>query len=90
MHTTFQYAGTEGKRHRLREAKLFCDQPEYYDSPGKFGLLFDLGKIWFTHLRKLEVCLHRLILFWFLSLCIPDKQYPSCNVTIMANVTLWH
>ncbi|KAK6934081.1 Nucleotide-diphospho-sugar transferase [Dillenia turbinata] len=36
VHTTFQYAGTEGKRHRLREAKLFFDPPEYYDSPGGF------------------------------------------------------
>ncbi|XP_031502639.1 arabinosyltransferase XEG113 [Nymphaea colorata] len=36
VHTTFQYAGTEGKRHRLREAMLFYDEPEYYDSPGGF------------------------------------------------------
>ncbi|XP_062211731.1 arabinosyltransferase XEG113-like isoform X2 [Phragmites australis] len=36
VHTTFQYAGTEGKRHRLREAMLFVDQPSYYDSPGGF------------------------------------------------------
>eukprot|EP00268_Persea_americana_P045732 TRINITY_DN4680_c0_g1_i1.p1 TRINITY_DN4680_c0_g1~~TRINITY_DN4680_c0_g1_i1.p1 ORF type:complete len:642 (+),score=107.40 TRINITY_DN4680_c0_g1_i1:255-2180(+) len=36
VHTTFQYAGTEGKRHRLREGMLFYDQPEYYDSPGGF------------------------------------------------------
>jgi len=36
VHTTFQYAGTEGKRHRLREAMLFFDQPSYYDSPGGF------------------------------------------------------
>ncbi|XP_068634406.1 arabinosyltransferase XEG113-like [Aristolochia californica] len=36
VHTTFQYAGTEGKRHRLREAMVFYDQPEYYDSPGGF------------------------------------------------------
>ncbi|CAM0903278.1 unnamed protein product [Alopecurus aequalis] len=36
VHTTFQYAGTEGKRHRLREAMLFFDQPPYYDSPGGF------------------------------------------------------
>jgi len=36
VHTTFQYAGTEGKRHRLREAMLFFDQPSYYDSPGLF------------------------------------------------------
>lgn len=34
LHTTFQYAGTEGKRHRLREAKVFYDPPEYYDTPG--------------------------------------------------------
>ncbi|CAL4917748.1 unnamed protein product [Urochloa decumbens] len=36
VHTTFQYAGTEGKRHRLREAMLFFDQPSYYDSSGGF------------------------------------------------------
>lgn len=36
VHTTFQYAGTAGKRHRLREAMVFYDQPEYYDSPGGF------------------------------------------------------
>ncbi|CAL4943035.1 unnamed protein product [Urochloa decumbens] len=36
VHTTFQYAGTEGKRHRLREAMLFFDQPSYYDSAGGF------------------------------------------------------
>ncbi|EEE59420.1 hypothetical protein OsJ_11574 [Oryza sativa Japonica Group] len=36
VHTTFQYAGTVGKRHRLREAMLFFDQPSYYDSPGGF------------------------------------------------------
>lgn len=35
VHTTFQYAGTEGKRHRLREGMVFYDPPEYYDSPGK-------------------------------------------------------
>eukprot|EP00246_Nothoceros_aenigmaticus_P016530 TRINITY_DN757_c0_g1_i1.p1 TRINITY_DN757_c0_g1~~TRINITY_DN757_c0_g1_i1.p1 ORF type:complete len:449 (+),score=91.46 TRINITY_DN757_c0_g1_i1:200-1546(+) len=34
VHTTFQYAGTPGKRHRLREAKLFYDEPAYYDAPG--------------------------------------------------------
>ncbi|KAG9139979.1 hypothetical protein Leryth_010505 [Lithospermum erythrorhizon] len=37
VHTTFQYAGTEGKRHRLREGMVFYDPPEYYDPPG--GLL---------------------------------------------------
>ncbi|MCL7036145.1 hypothetical protein MKW94_028607 [Papaver nudicaule] len=36
VHTTFQYAGTEGKRHRLREGLVFYDRPEYYDSPGGF------------------------------------------------------
>ncbi|KAK1318727.1 hypothetical protein QJS10_CPB04g01396 [Acorus calamus] len=36
VHTTFQYAGTEGKRHRLREGMAFYDPPEYYDSLGGF------------------------------------------------------
>ncbi|XP_042501476.1 arabinosyltransferase XEG113-like isoform X2 [Macadamia integrifolia] len=36
VHTTFQYSGTVGKRHRLREAMIFYDQPEYYDSSGGF------------------------------------------------------
>ncbi|XP_058191570.1 arabinosyltransferase XEG113 [Rhododendron vialii] len=36
VHTTFQFAGTEGKRHRLREGMVFYDPPEYYDSPGGF------------------------------------------------------
>lgn len=36
VHTTFQYAGTEGKRHRIREAMLFHDPPEYYDSSNGF------------------------------------------------------
>ncbi|XP_004509491.1 arabinosyltransferase XEG113-like [Cicer arietinum] len=36
VHTTFQYGGTEGKRHRLREAKIFLDPPEYYNPPGGF------------------------------------------------------
>lgn len=35
VHTTFQYAGTDGKRHRLREAMVFYDPPEYYDAPGR-------------------------------------------------------
>lgn len=38
VHTTFQYAGTEGKRHRLREGMYFYDPPEYYDSPGNIFL----------------------------------------------------
>ncbi|OAY24261.1 arabinosyltransferase XEG113 isoform X1 [Manihot esculenta] len=36
VHTTFQYAGTDGKRHRLREAMVFYDPPDYYDAPGGF------------------------------------------------------
>ena len=36
-HATFQYCGTEGKRHRFREAKLWrVDPQEYYDRPGGF------------------------------------------------------
>ena len=38
VHTTFQYAGTEGKRHRLREGMFFYDPPEYYDAPGNIVL----------------------------------------------------
>ncbi|KAK9699102.1 hypothetical protein RND81_08G152700 [Saponaria officinalis] len=50
VHTTFQYAATAGKRHRLREGMLFYDPPEYYNSTGGFmsfkpsvprSLLFD-------------------------------------------------
>ncbi|KAL2333990.1 hypothetical protein Fmac_015203 [Flemingia macrophylla] len=36
VHTTFQYGGTEGKRHRLREAMHFLDPPDYYNPPGGF------------------------------------------------------
>ncbi|XP_051151632.1 arabinosyltransferase XEG113-like [Andrographis paniculata] len=36
VHTTFQFAGSAGKRHRMREAMLFHDPPEYYDAPGGF------------------------------------------------------
>jgi hypothetical protein len=31
LHATFQFAGTPGKRHRMREFMLFDDPPEYYD-----------------------------------------------------------
>ena len=37
IHTTYQYAAAAGKRHRLREAGVWMDPPEYYDPPG--GLL---------------------------------------------------
>lgn len=45
VHATFQFSGTPGKRHRLRERRLWAvDPPAYYDPPG--GLLaleFELG-----------------------------------------------
>ncbi|GFH13661.1 uncharacterized protein HaLaN_09590, partial [Haematococcus lacustris] len=31
LHATFQFSGTPGKRHRMREFMLFDDPPEYYD-----------------------------------------------------------
>ena len=34
VHTTFQYGGAPGKRHRLREAMLWRDEVGYYDPPG--------------------------------------------------------
>lgn len=46
VHTTFQYAGTEGKRHRLREAMVFYDPPEYFDAPGKF--LYEIRGAFFS------------------------------------------
>ena len=43
IHTTYQYAAAAGKRHRLREAGVWIDPPEYYDPPG--GLLrFDIDQ----------------------------------------------
>ena len=30
VHTTFQYGGAQGKRHRLREAMMWEDEPSYY------------------------------------------------------------
>ena len=32
VHTTFQYGGVEGKRHRLREAMMWEDDPSYYET----------------------------------------------------------
>lgn len=34
VHTTFQYGGASGKRHRLREAMLWHDGDSYYNPPG--------------------------------------------------------
>jgi len=36
VHNTFQYSGTEGKRHRFREALLWDDPPEYFDDEAGF------------------------------------------------------
>jgi hypothetical protein len=36
VHATFQFAGTPGKRHRLRESMLFEDPPDYFDHPVGF------------------------------------------------------
>jgi hypothetical protein len=38
VHATHQYSAGAGKRHRLREAGLWADPPDYYDPPG--GLLY--------------------------------------------------
>ena len=32
VHTTFQYGGAQGKRHRLRESMVWEDEPEYYSA----------------------------------------------------------
>ncbi|GLI67694.1 hypothetical protein VaNZ11_011960 [Volvox africanus] len=31
VHATFQFSGTPGKRHRMREFQMYSDPPEYYD-----------------------------------------------------------
>lgn len=31
VHATFQFSGTPGKRHRMREFMLYDDTPDYYD-----------------------------------------------------------
>lgn len=36
LHATFQFSGTPGKRHRMREFMLFEDPPEYYDHKNGF------------------------------------------------------
>ena len=40
VHTTFQYGGAQGKRHRLREGMIWEDEPSYYAEPD--FLHFDL------------------------------------------------
>lgn len=41
VHATFQYSGTPGKKHRLREQGLFVDPPEYYSANDRY-ISFDL------------------------------------------------
>ncbi len=53
VHTTFQYSGAVGKIHRLREAHLWEDPPEYY-SPTK-GLLVYTPRVRRELLRKAGV-----------------------------------
>ncbi|GLC76877.1 hypothetical protein PLESTF_001850700 [Pleodorina starrii] len=36
VHATFQFSGTPGKRHRMREFMMYSDPPEYYDHPTGF------------------------------------------------------
>lgn len=35
VHTTFQYGGAQGKRHRLRESMMWEDEPDYYAKASK-------------------------------------------------------
>lgn len=42
VHGTFQFSGTPGKRHRMREFMLYDDPPEYYDHPVGF-VSFDVS-----------------------------------------------
>ena len=56
VHTTFQYGGSSGKRHRLRESMLWVDPPAYYSGAPvhacvQFALRLLLG------CQSLHVCL---------------------------------
>lgn len=44
VHTTFQYGGAQGKRHRLRESMVWEDEPGYYTQPD--FLTYDLDVPW--------------------------------------------
>jgi hypothetical protein len=35
VHAIFQFSGTDGKRHRFREALLWVDGPEYWQAKGE-------------------------------------------------------
>ena len=44
VHATFQFSGTPGKRHRMRELNLFEDLETYYDHPTGF-VSFDMDGV---------------------------------------------
>ncbi len=89
VHATFQFGGTEGKRHRLREAKHFYDPPEYYNTPGTFFLfpctssfqtfLWDvwyfLGRSFLLHLKTLGFIMLHLI-----------RSHPKCGFTSLIHL----
>jgi len=41
VHTTFQYGGAQGKRHRLRESMMWEDEPEYYTGGSQGFLVYN-------------------------------------------------
>ena len=55
VHTTFQYGGAQGKRHRLRESMMWEDEPEYYAAPSFLVYEPDLPyKLVYPHGGKVE------------------------------------
>ncbi|KAH9614722.1 hypothetical protein KSS87_019584 [Heliosperma pusillum] len=96
VHTTFQYAGTVGKRHRLREAMVFYDPPEYYNSPDRrIPFLAHLSIVvlphhwqeaplllWGNVFDKAYVCLQ------FTPLC--QLQEPSTAIVVLVVVVLYY
>lgn len=71
VHTTFQYGGTEGKRHRLREAMVFRDPPEYYNPPGNFMLFLPQFR-----------CAYPFT-FPFINVQIHSFHYLSCSLHLV-------
>nr|RRT51827.1 hypothetical protein B296_00021835 [Ensete ventricosum]RWW66404.1 hypothetical protein BHE74_00026227 [Ensete ventricosum]RZS04598.1 hypothetical protein BHM03_00034955 [Ensete ventricosum] len=70
VHATFQFVDANAKRHRLREALLFYDQPAYYDTPGPLEVSYHSNlvmprlwcrfeRMWFAHPGILEGTLTR-------------------------------
>jgi hypothetical protein len=53
VHTTFQYSGAVGKTHRLREAMMWDDGPEYFDPRSADGK--PRGFLSYTHVVKREL-----------------------------------